>query len=94
MLRMGIDQKLLNEMDINRMGYEYLRKDNIETAIIVFKFNVQAYPDAFNTYDSLGEAYMKNGDTEKAIQNYKKSLELNPNNNNAVRMLEQLKLPD
>jgi tetratricopeptide (TPR) repeat protein len=94
MLRMGIDQKLLNEMDINRMGYEYLRKDNLETAMIVFKFNVQAYPEAFNTYDSLAEVYMKNGETEKAIQNYKKSLELNPNNNNAVRMLEQLRASD
>jgi tetratricopeptide (TPR) repeat protein len=90
MLNIGIDQKLLNEMDINRMGYEYLRKDNLETAIIVFKFNVNAFPDASNTYDSLGEAYMKRGDTKLAIQNYKKSLELNPNNNNAVNMLEQL----
>jgi tetratricopeptide (TPR) repeat protein len=90
MLKIGIDQKLLNEMDINRMGYEYLRKDNLETAIIVFKFNVEAFSDAFNTYDSLGEAYMKNGDTQQAIQSYKKSLELNPNNNNAVNMLEQL----
>jgi len=90
MLQIGVDQKLLNEMDINRMGYDYLRKDNIETAMIVFKFNVKAYPTAFNTYDSLGEAYMKYGNTEKAIENYKKSLELNPNNRNAVNMLEQL----
>jgi Tfp pilus assembly protein PilF len=78
-------------MDINRMGYEYLRKDNIETAIIVFKFNVKAFPEAFNTYDSLGEAYLKNGEIQLAKQNYRKSLELNPSNNNAVKMLEQLK---
>jgi hypothetical protein len=90
MLQIGVDQKLLNEMDINRMGYEYLRKDNIETATIVFQFNVKTFPKAFNTYDSLGEAYMKAGDTEKAIVNYKKSLELNPNNRNAHNMLEQL----
>jgi tetratricopeptide (TPR) repeat protein len=90
-LEVGIDQKLLNEMDINRMGYEYLRKDKIETAMIVFKFNVETYPGAFNTYDSLGEIYMKIGNKELAIQNYKKSLELNPKNDNALRMLEQLK---
>jgi tetratricopeptide (TPR) repeat protein len=90
-LQNGIDKKLLNEMDINRMGYEYLRKDNIETAIIVFKFNVKAFPEAFNTYDSLGEAYLKNGEIQLAKQNYKKSLELNPNNNNARKMLKQLK---
>jgi hypothetical protein len=90
MLQAGIDKKLLNEMDINRMGYDYLRKDNAKTAIIVFRFNVKAFPEAFNTYDSLGEAYMKTGNIEQAIKNYQKSLELNPNNNNAVNMLNQL----
>ncbi|MGH9906168.1 MAG: DUF3471 domain-containing protein [Pyrinomonadaceae bacterium] len=43
-----------------------------------------------NTYDSLGEAYMVNGDKELAIQNYKKSLELNPQNTNAVDMIKRL----
>jgi predicted negative regulator of RcsB-dependent stress response len=89
-LETGINQKLLNEMDINRMGYEYLRKNKTETALIVFKFNVMAFPNAFNTYDSLGEVYMTTGNKELAIQNYKKSLELNPKNNNAAKMLEQL----
>ena len=41
-------------------------------------------------YDSLGEAYMENGDKELAIQNYKKSIELNPANQNAVEMLKRL----
>ena len=40
--------------------------------------------------DSLGEAYMTAGETELAIQNYAKSLELNPENNNAVRQLMRL----
>ena len=48
-------------------------------------------PQSANAYDSLGEAYMKAGDNEKAIKNYKKSLELNPENNNAKKMLEKLK---
>jgi predicted negative regulator of RcsB-dependent stress response len=42
-------------------------------------------------YDSLGEAYMKKGDKEKAIENYQKSLGLNPNNTNAREMLKKLK---
>lgn len=33
---------------------------------------------------------MKAGNKELAIENYKKSLELNPDNDNAKRMLEQL----
>jgi urease alpha subunit len=42
------------------------------------------------TYDSLGEAYMANGDKELASKNYRKSLELNPKNTNAVEMLKKL----
>ena len=57
------------------------------------KYNVKVYPDAYNTYDSLGEAYMKLEKKELAIQNYKKSLELNPNNSNALIMLEKLNNP-
>jgi len=51
---------------------------------------VEAYPQGFNTYDSLGEAYMISGITELAIQNYKKSLELNPENTGAMEMLKRL----
>jgi D-alanyl-D-alanine-carboxypeptidase/D-alanyl-D-alanine-endopeptidase len=52
--------------------------------------NVEAYPASYNTYDSLGEAYMANGDKELAIRSYKKSLELYPKNTNAVEMLKKL----
>ncbi len=48
------------------------------------------YPDAFNPYDSLGEAYMDAGDHEKAIANYKKSIELNAGNENGKDMLKKL----
>jgi len=48
------------------------------------------YPNASNPYDSLAEAYMVQGDREAAIKNYRKSLELNPNNTNAVTMLKRL----
>lgn len=43
-----------------------------------------------NVYDSLGEAYMANGEKELAIQNYKKSLELNPKNTRGAEMLKKL----
>lgn len=78
------------ENELNNLGYQLIAKQKIDESIEIFKLNVEAYPDAFNTYDSLGEAYMINGDKELAIQNYNKSLELNPNNTNAVNMLERL----
>ncbi|NIR52311.1 tetratricopeptide repeat protein, partial [candidate division KSB1 bacterium] len=80
----------LNERQINILGYKLLNNGRTDDAIDVFKLNVAAFPNSANTYDSLGEAYMKAGMKEPAIQNYKKSLELNPDNSNAVAMLKRL----
>jgi len=79
------------EGDFNRIGYGLLNANKIEEAIAVFQMNVELFPMSANVYDSLGEAYMKNNDTELAVKNYKKSLELNPENNNAEEMLKRLK---
>jgi Flp pilus assembly protein TadD len=78
------------EERINIMGYTLMRQKKLPEAIALFKLNVEFYPAAFNTYDSLAEAYMTNGDNELASINYKKSLELNPQNSNAAAMLKKL----
>jgi len=65
---------------------------NYSYAIQIFKLNVSEYPNSSNVYDSLGAAYMKNGQKKLAIKNYEKSLELDPENNNAKEMLKKLKL--
>ena len=78
------------ELELNRLEYQLLRSGKGREAIEIFKLNVEAYPQGFNTYDSLGEAYMTINERDLAIQNYKKSLELNPNNTNATEMLKRL----
>jgi Tfp pilus assembly protein PilF len=78
------------EPELNRLGYQLLQSGKAREAIEVFKLNVEAYPQSFNTYDSLAEAYMAIKERELARQNYKKSLELNPNNTSAVEALKQL----
>ena len=55
------------------------------------RMNVDMNPQSVNAFDSLGEAYMKNGDSDLAIKNYEKSLELDPNNTNAKEILKELK---
>ncbi len=62
----------------------------LQDAITIFKLNVAEYPQAANPYDSLGEAYMKAGNKELAIWNYRKTLALEPKNQNAVEMLKKL----
>ena len=76
---------------LNYLGYGLLRDGLVDDAVAVFKLNVVLFPDYANGYDSLGEAYLTRGDKALAIQNYEKSLELDPQNENAVKVLERLK---
>ncbi|MFC1619829.1 alpha/beta fold hydrolase [Candidatus Neomarinimicrobiota bacterium] len=78
------------EAALNGAGYSYLFQEKLEEAIALFKLNVEAYPESFNAYDSLGEALLAAGDREGAEANYRKSLELNPGNDNAVQVLKSM----
>lgn len=79
------------ENALNEFGYEILGNDDIEGAIAVFALNTEAFPESGNVWDSLAEAYMESGNKESAIKYYEKSLELNPDNQNARDMLVELK---
>ena len=52
---------------------------------------MQDYPKYWNAYDSIGEAYLKAGKKELALQNYEKSVELNPDNHNGIDALKKLR---
>jgi tetratricopeptide (TPR) repeat protein len=84
------DTYIFTRGELNRLGYELLQIKDIKSAIRVFRLNVELYPNSFDVYDSLGEAYMANGDIQLAIDNYKKSLQLNPQNKNAEEKLKKL----
>ncbi|MBU1012768.1 MAG: tetratricopeptide repeat protein [Bacteroidetes bacterium] len=79
-----------DERFINGLGYSLLEDDQFPSAINVFIKNTILYPQSANTFDSLAEAYMIAGNKEQAIKNYEKSLELNPQNTNAVEQLKKL----
>ncbi|HEY0762655.1 MAG TPA: serine hydrolase [Pyrinomonadaceae bacterium] len=81
------------EPELNALGYRLLRNGRAKEAVEVFKLNVEAYPQAANTYDSLAEAYVAVNERELAKQNYKKSLELNPSNTNAAEILKTFDKP-
>jgi tetratricopeptide (TPR) repeat protein len=80
---------LLDER-VNRKGYELLNSGSAREAISVLRLNVLAFPTSANAYDSLGEAYMVAGDSALAVENYRKSLALDPGNGNAEKMLKRL----
>jgi len=76
--------------DLNTLGYRLLQGRKVADAVKVFEVNVQLYPDDANAYDSLGEGQMLAGNTKAAIENYRKSLQMDPKNENAKKMLEKL----
>lgn len=81
----------LDENQMNRLGYDLMGGQLVKDAIEVFKLNVEDYPQSANVYDSLAEAYARDGQKELAIKNYQRSLELNPKNDNAAESLKKLR---
>ena len=86
----GLPAADIVESSINAIGYGYLENGEIDEAFSVFELNTETFPLSANTWDSLAEAAMSKGDHEAAIRYYRRSLELNPDNNNAARMIERI----
>jgi glyoxylase-like metal-dependent hydrolase (beta-lactamase superfamily II) len=87
------------EQDFNRLGYRYLNENKNAEAVAVFELNTKMYPESWNVFDSLGEAYLKSGKKEMAMKCYKKALSMNPQKSEGekkqhaeqIRILEELR---
>ncbi|MBW1298998.1 serine hydrolase domain-containing protein [Aquimarina litoralis] len=75
---------------LNDLGYSFFREDRMKLSLNTFKVNTILYPNSFRVYNSYAEACKKVGETDLAILNYSKSLELNPQNNHAKQQLKEL----
>ena len=71
-------------------GRLFAEQGDIENATLIFKTVISEFPESWQAYEGLGETYLKKGDTEQAIQNFKKSVELNSQNTIAIEMLKKL----
>ena len=89
--RIDGDSELPDQRAVNAAGYAFLEHRRFDEAITLFRFNVAAYPRAWNPYDSLSEAYELAGLEQLAVENARASLRLNPNNEAAARRIERLK---
>lgn len=76
-------KKLANEAELNAHGYALLAEKNISEAISVFILNVKRYPDSWNVYDSLGEAYDIDGNKKEALKYYRLALSKSPESQKA-----------
>ncbi len=79
----------LGEDDLDGLGHELLKVGKVRAAIEVLRLNTELFPRSTSTLNSLGAAYMALGNTDLARQSYKKSLEMDPKNVNAIEMLKK-----
>jgi tetratricopeptide (TPR) repeat protein len=79
-----------NASELNTYGYVLMAAREMDKAGVVFKLNTILYPGNANVFDSYGDYYMKSGNRLMARENYRKTLEIEPGNENARKMLEQL----
>ena len=78
----------LNENEMNATGYQFLQAGKVKEAAAIFKLNTIAFPKSSNVYDSYGEALMALGNKTEAIENYKRSVQLNPGNEAGIKILK------
>ena len=76
--------------EMNDLGYGLLNRGDTRTAIAVFRVNAAEYPQSSDAWDSLAEACYKAGDRVEAAGDYKRSLQLNPRDENGRAMLEKI----
>ncbi|MBC7901626.1 MAG: serine hydrolase [Saprospiraceae bacterium] len=79
-----------SEGELNTLGYQLLNMKRTKDAIEIFKLNVEMFPSSANPYDSLGETYLADGQKDLALANYKKAVELDPKNANALLIVQRL----
>jgi len=90
-LAMQLKSRVSNESELNACGYVLMAQGNLKEAITVLRINANLFPQSANCWDSVGEAYAKDGQKDKAIQAYEYVLELDPKNENAKVQLVKLK---
>ncbi len=83
-------QLALSDEHYNDIGFKLLKAKKMDDAYKVFKLNETYCPDSWSVYHGLGETYRLMGQKELALLNYKKSLQLNPNNEESLRGINRL----
>ena len=80
----------VDENEMNVLSYVLLQENKAKISATVLELAIEHFPEAFNLYDSYGEVLLNLGEKEKAIENYKKSIELNPDNKHGIEVLRDL----
>lgn len=84
------DEYDFSESELNALGYSFISNARYDIARSLFALNLEMYPDAWNTWDSMGEVLALLDEKDEAIRHYRKALELNPGSISAREALRTL----
>lgn len=74
----------------NQFGYYLIAEKKFAEAIRVLSLMKDKAADEANSYDSLGDAYRANGQFDKAKENYRKAIAIDPNFSASLKNLNEL----
>ncbi len=78
------------ENSINELGYACLQRNQFNKARALFSMNTINYPHSGNVFDSYGDYFFAVGDKAKAMELYRKSLQLEENAITRKKLLDLL----
>jgi cytochrome c-type biogenesis protein CcmH/NrfG len=68
--------------------------EDLDRAIALLTLNLDFNPDAAYSHLMLGQLHAMNGDVEAAIASVERSLELDPDNPRAMKLLDLIRAPE
>ena len=89
-VRRQFPELFLNEDYVNAWGYRLLRTPRLAEGKAMLGYNAATHPDSWNAHDSYAESLAATGDKAQAIAEYRRSLALNPANDNADKMIAKI----
>ena len=76
--------------ELNTLGHVFMSAGKIQEALLTFQINTKCFQYEPKVFNSYAEALAFHGQNEQAVANYKKVLELDPDNNHAKTQISKL----
>ncbi|GIO99002.1 hypothetical protein J14TS5_40880 [Paenibacillus lautus] len=80
---------LVLEGEFNAGAYTLMRGGWLQEGIRLLELSVQIFPESSNIHDSLGEMYLLAGERLLALKHYRKSVELDPEHAEGIRVVNE-----
>lgn len=78
------------ELALNRIGYQFLARNETDRALLVFELNTELFPHSANVWDSFGEGLLRGGRVSEAERAYRRSVSIDPTHPSSMDQLERL----